>query len=281
MEERPDCFGILHEVFPIRDSGVREIRERCIDCPYRLECLREALDTEEGIRMREEMLKRVPVNSVGDWLKRWSEKKQLSRMRQEKRKDFWTSLWADLKGVMFSPRSFFLETYDCNLKNAFVFGIITGSIGSMFSLFWKLILLADKFPSILDMVQESSIGSIDLMIFISFLFIPIVVASGILMYSFIIHLFLSIFSAGKGGIKGTISVISYSQASEIFSLIPMLGGIVAFIWRIYIQLVGLKYVHKTTYPRVIISFVFPAFLFILFIILLMNALQHMISGVLS
>ena len=281
MADKPDCFGVLDEVFPVGETGIREVRERCIDCPYRLECLKSALNTEEGIRMRGEMLRRVPLEGMGDWLKRWSDKKMLSKMLEEKEKGFWGQLWKDFKGLILSPCSFFLETYDGSLRNAFIFGIITGSIGSMFSLFWKLLILADKFPSILNMLQKSPVGSVHLMIFISFLLVPIIVVSGILFSSLIIHLFLSIFGQVKGGIKGTISVICYSQAPEIFSLIPMLGGIVALVWRMLIQIVGLKHIHETTYPRVILSFIVPISMFFILMMFLMNTLYHMISGVFS
>ncbi len=281
MGDRPNCFGILDEVFPVGSSGIREVKEKCIDCPYRLECLKSALDTEEGIRMREEMLRRVPVNGMGDWLKRWSEKKMLAKELQKREPGLGRLIWTDFKRVIFSPRSFFLGSYDGGLRNAFIFGVITGSVGSMFSLFWKLLILADRFPSVLSMIQESSIGAIHLMIFLSFLLVPLVVVAGILIYSFIIHLSLSIFGAAKGNLKGTISVVCYSQAPELFSLVPMLGSMIGFIWRIYIQIVGLRYIHRTTYLRVITSFAVPLFLFVGFIMVVMKTLYHMLAGVLS
>lgn len=281
MEKRPDCFGILDRVFPVGDSGIREVTQKCMECPYRIECLRSALDTEEGIKMREEIMERVPVSSVGDWIKRWSEKKMLSKLKEEKKESFLKSIWIDFKMVLFSPKLFFSEYYDVDLKRSFIFGLFIGSIGSMFSLFWQLLIMAKKIPSFLSLLQESPIGSIDLIIFLGFLFIPIMVLTGILIYSLFIHIFLFIMGAGRRGLEKTFVVICYSQAPKILSIIPMLGGIVGFIWRIIIQIIGLKYVHNTTYLRVIIAFIIPIFILFICIMAIMSILFHIISGALS
>ena len=84
---RKACFGILDEVFPMGEEGLREVVAGCFECADRVECLRAALSTVEGIEMREEAMDRRPVSGVIMRLKRWSEKKALSRMiEEEKRK---------------------------------------------------------------------------------------------------------------------------------------------------------------------------------------------------
>ncbi len=282
MEQKPDCFGILDKVFPISESGIREVKSKCIECPFRIECLKSALDSEEGIKMKEEMLKRHPVHGVGDWIKRWSEKKMLNMgLDKDKKEGIWSNIWSNFKKVMFFPKLFFLSVKDIELKDAFIFAIFMGSIGSMFSMFWKLVILADKFPSLMNILQQNSIGSMDIIIFFSFFSIPLVVILGLIIYSFVIHIFLSAFGAAKGGIKKTFFVICYSQAPEILSFIPMLGGIIAFVWRSVLQIIGLKYIHKTSYAKVIISFLIPLFIFFASMMIIMSSLYHIISRVFS
>jgi len=279
--EKPSCFGILDEVFPLGDSGIREVRERCIDCPLRVECLKSALETEEGLRMREELLRRAPRGGIVDWVKRWSDKKMLynKRLQKEEKGDL-ALLWKEFKQVLFSPAHFFSETVQTSIKDAFVFGIITGSIGSMFSLFWKLFLLEEKFPSVISALKNADyFGSINTIIFFSFLIIPIIVALGIFTYSILLHIFLVLFGAGKKGLEYTLFVVCYSQAPEVFCLFPMLGSIVASVWRIYIQILGLKYVHETSYTRVILSFIVPAGIFLFILVTVATMLYHMILGV--
>jgi len=59
-----DCFGVLDRVFPMGKEGLREIVPECFNCPDRKACLQD----------------RAPANGLSGKLRRWSEKKQLSRL---------------------------------------------------------------------------------------------------------------------------------------------------------------------------------------------------------
>jgi hypothetical protein len=62
-------------------------------------------------------------------------------------------------------------------------------------------------------------------------------------------------------------VVSYSQAAQIWALIPVLGGLVAGIWQLIVQIIGLREIHETSYLRVIIAFMIPvALIFFLVIV---------------
>ena len=74
-----DCFGILDKVFPVGDKGLREIVPECFNCPERIPCLKAALSTREGLEMRVEILDRASDSGLIGKLKRWSQKKDLSR----------------------------------------------------------------------------------------------------------------------------------------------------------------------------------------------------------
>ncbi len=280
MEESrqvPSCFGILDEVFPKGDSGIREVRQRCIECPFRVECLKKAISSEEGIKMREEIIRQMPVSGVTDWIKRWSNKKMLySELEQE---SLWKTIWNQFKDIVLSPKCFFSKIKELTVKDALIFGIITGSIGSMFSLFWKIILLKDSFSSWLS--RFVSLDSINACILISFFITPLLVFLSVLIYSFFIHIFLYIFGAGKKGFMATLYVVCYSQAVEVFSFVPMLGGIIASIWRIYLQIIGLKHLHDTSYKRIIISFLAPFVIFTAFLIVFIKLLYNYLSGIIS
>ena len=85
METR-DCFGILDNVFPKGKEGLREIVLACFQCPERTSCLRTALSTKEGIKMKEEILDRAVAGGLVGSLQRWSRKKELSRLAKEEKK---------------------------------------------------------------------------------------------------------------------------------------------------------------------------------------------------
>jgi hypothetical protein len=80
------CYGILDHVFPIGKSGLREVTTECFRCPEGPQCLREALSTKEGLEMRTALLERRGSEGLVGRLKRWSTKKELSRLGRIKTK---------------------------------------------------------------------------------------------------------------------------------------------------------------------------------------------------
>ncbi len=66
-------------------EGLREIVPSCFDCPDRKSCLQEALNTEQGLVFRSEIINRSPSKGLASRLKRWSEKKDLSRRLKQKK----------------------------------------------------------------------------------------------------------------------------------------------------------------------------------------------------
>lgn len=79
------CFGILDKVFPMGNEGLREIVHTCFDCPDKQACLKEALNTEQGLRFRSEVMDRSPSSGLAGRFKRWSEKKDLDRRLKRKK----------------------------------------------------------------------------------------------------------------------------------------------------------------------------------------------------
>jgi hypothetical protein len=84
--ETKDCFGILDRVFPMGDGGLREVPSECMGCPDKIECLRRAMSTQEGLELKGEMLDRAAATGMIGRLQRWSRKKALSRLMKEGKK---------------------------------------------------------------------------------------------------------------------------------------------------------------------------------------------------
>ena len=83
---KKDCFGILERVFPMGDKGLREVPPDCFKCPDRTECMRAAMETEDGLKMREETVDRAAESGMLSRLQRWSRKKELSRKARDKKR---------------------------------------------------------------------------------------------------------------------------------------------------------------------------------------------------
>ena len=73
---RPECYGDLRRVFPMADSGLREVPAECWDCAHRVECLRLAISRgEQAEDLDQEMTGRRDGQGLGGFLKRWSRRK--------------------------------------------------------------------------------------------------------------------------------------------------------------------------------------------------------------
>lgn len=80
-EERPYCFGKLECVFPMGENDLRETPESCMVCYCKTECLRTAMQGEEGARVREEKVDRAYAAGMMGFFERWSRKKALNQRR--------------------------------------------------------------------------------------------------------------------------------------------------------------------------------------------------------
>ena len=87
VQNRKDCFGILDKVFPMGDEGFREIVPECFKCSDRKECLQKALKTEQGFQLRSDVLDRSSAGGLMGRLKRWSDKKALSKQQKQQEGD--------------------------------------------------------------------------------------------------------------------------------------------------------------------------------------------------
>lgn len=83
---KKDCYGILDRVFPKGDHGIRQVPPECFDCADRVTCLREAINTKEGLEMKAQLLVRAEQGGLISRFQRWSQKKHLSRRIKQGKK---------------------------------------------------------------------------------------------------------------------------------------------------------------------------------------------------
>jgi hypothetical protein len=83
----PACFGDLKTVFPMRSDGFRVTPITCLQCVHKTPCLRAALGKPSGYSVREEMIDRAYRGGVIGFFQRWSQKKNIHRMKQKRSSD--------------------------------------------------------------------------------------------------------------------------------------------------------------------------------------------------
>lgn len=84
-EPYPHCYGKIENVFPISDDGLRASPEHCRACLYKTECLKSAMQTSDGINVKQEALERAHKSGMIGFWSRWSRKKMLERSKRSKK----------------------------------------------------------------------------------------------------------------------------------------------------------------------------------------------------
>lgn len=179
---------------------------------------------------------------------------------------YFTDLGRTFASILFKPSSFFRGIKRSEgLKNPMAFGILTGSLGAMFSLFWQFYLSPEKLSWFVDLFPASI--SLNLLFIILTAVSPILVAINIFIVAGILHLFLMIVRGANNDFGETIKVSAYANAADIFCIIPLFSGsFISLVWGVIVTVIGLREIHETTTFRALMTFLIPLFLFIVFII---------------
>ncbi len=182
----------------------------------------------------------------------------------------WQGIYKTFKAVLFSPEIFFRSlTFKAGIVEPLAFGTLVGSIGSMFGLFWQLLM----WSGLVLTYGESIFGqfTIGVILLIIMVIIPVLWVAWIFVSSGITHLLLLIVRGGENGYEATLRVVSYSQATQVWSLIPFVGGTIGWIWQLVVQIIGLRHIHRMSYLRVIVAFLIPvAIIFLLGIVVVIG-----------
>jgi hypothetical protein len=89
---------------------------------------------------------------------------------------------------------------------------------------------------------------------------PIMAIIGGFIWAGILHLCLMALSAlgeSKAGFEGTFRVAAYSYVASLPSFVPIIGGLVTLVWTIFLVVVGISTVHRTTQTKALIAVLIP------------------------
>lgn len=171
--------------------------------------------------------------------------------------------WLTLKAVLTAPRRFFAEMpvnrpIGRALTYALCFFVFNG-IANVMSIHFaasdpevqSFLATNPDFQSVLQ--QLLTPGGTILLFGLTYLFS----AASFLLSSAVTHLFLKLFGDGRSGLGQTMRVNAYAQTPTIFYLIPSVGHYIGSFWYLALLVIGLKSIHKTSGPRVVLALIAP------------------------
>lgn len=160
-----------------------------------------------------------------------------------------------VKGVLFSPSTFFrTAAVDGGIREPLAFGVLAGSLGIMFEVFWQALSQTGEFPALSGIFGAWAWGPALMGVMV---LSPLAVTIFVCLTSLVLHVLLVIVRGGRNGFEATFRAVSYAQATQLWAVLPLIGSFLAAIWLLVVQIIGLKEMHGVSAFRVFLAMLIP------------------------
>ena len=86
---------------------------------------------------------------------------------------------------------------------------------------------------------------------------PLVALIVLFVWAALVHLMLTLLGGANRGFAATLRVMCYAQTTQLAAVLPGLGGLIGFVWRLILEIVGLSQAHKTEGWKAALAIVLP------------------------
>jgi hypothetical protein len=162
-----------------------------------------------------------------------------------------------LKLVLLNPSTAFSAMKpEGGLGEPLIYALIGGSLGCvvyfLFSIFMSSFGIMSN-RNALAGLMGLGVGTV-----LIFLLIPLFVALGLFIGSAIIHLCLTLVGGARRSFETTFRVVCFSAGSTYpLMIVPLCGGIIAGVWCLVVECIGLARAHGTTTGRAVLAVALP------------------------
>ena len=172
--------------------------------------------------------------------------------------------WFDTVAMLITRpgEAFAIMRPEGGLMDPLLFGLIGGCAGSIISILFQA--LMRSVPGIGGGSNDyfGALGLSPLVFFIVYAILsPLLVALGLFIGSGILHLCLMLVGGANRSFETTFRVACFSGgAANLFSIIPMCGGLIALVYQIVLNCIGLSRAHQTTTGKALMAIFLPLIL---------------------
>jgi hypothetical protein len=157
---------------------------------------------------------------------------------------------------------------------AFIYYMIIGVVAAGISLFWGSVF---EFASLPEMLGVAGAGSMNALV--EFLLSPLLLVITLYVITGITHLILSVMDGANNGFNTTLRVFAYSYSPALFSIIPLVGGLVGLVWMSVVSIIGLREAQETSGGKSATAVLAPlGCLFVLLTLVMMLAVAMGVLG---
>ena len=148
------------------------------------------------------------------------------------------------------------------IADPLLFGVIGGSIGAIV---W--ILLSAAIHSLgwaAALSQQSSVQNLlgasvsGMMLVVRIILTPIFITIGLFIWAALVHLFLMMDGGANKTFETSFRALSFAYgATSLFAIIPCCGGLIALIWGLIADCIGISRSHETDTGRAVMAVLLP------------------------
>lgn len=168
------------------------------------------------------------------------------------------ALYETAKLVLINPSEAFARmSPKGDLGRPLLYAVIFGWIGVIAGQIYNLAFRSMIFNFIPGMPHGRElalglVGNVAIMIFA-----PVLVLIGVFIAAAIYHLFLMMVGGNNEGFVATVRVVAYAGTTQILQVVPFCGGLIALVWNIVLEIIGLAKAHRTTQAKSAIAVLLP------------------------
>lgn len=210
-----------------------------------------------------------------------AEEKYYCAWEDRARVGFFDALFRSWKDSIVDGKNFFKRLQPTGyLGSALLYALIILIIGSLSQYLWNVGWNA-MFGSLpfRNIAGQEAFGKFFTTGFalIGIILLPAIIVAYLFIHAGITHLLLLVIGGANKGIETTLKAICYAQSPMIFQIVPFCGGLVASVWAIVLEIIGLREVHKTTTGKAAFAILFPK-IFCCFAAILIIAFAFTMAG---
>jgi hypothetical protein len=167
---------------------------------------------------------------------------------------FVAALAETTREVLFSPTRFFKAMPTSGgIGEPLLYGLLLGWLGVLVAAFYQALYETVAGADLSPLVGASpelvaALGWVRGWVGFAWqaVFGGVAVAVGMIVWSGIVHVVLLLLGRASRGFEATLRVVAFSQAACLLSLVPFCGALVAWVWSVVAQVIGLSEAHRSS-----------------------------------
>jgi len=180
-------------------------------------------------------------------------RKEYSPWEDQERLGFFQGITRTVKQSLFEPDAFFSRLpLHRGYFSPLLYALIIQTLGNMIGSLWSFT-MKNPFISESDLPGNFAI--------LAGVLIPLFVFIGIVLAAVVLHGSLALIRGQNEDYEATFRVVCYSSAPDLFNIVPVVGGPIALIWKLYLTVVGLRAVHRISTGKAAMALVLPLIVF--------------------